>query len=114
MLLEGYIVLTQDQLNMLALAAEPFPANPWDPPFFFTGYPVLVAPEWPEKLELGSWVAFTMEGALYAFEPEVIKANMERSLMESVGRSLYSSVEDRMTVGLFQQQRNAWITGLTS
>lgn len=113
MLLEGFIVLTQDQINMLALTAEPAPA-PWlGAPLVYTGYPILVAPEWPEKLELGSWVAFATDGTLYAFEPEVIKANMERVLMESTW-SLFPSIENQLSAGLFQQQQSTKFWGLTS
>jgi hypothetical protein len=119
-LLDGFIVLTQDQLNMLALGAEPTaPTNWMDPPLIYTGWPVLVAPEWPEKLELGSWVAFSMEGTLYAFQPEVIKANLERALMESTSQYFFPNpaVQDyAASVGLFQQSPSSqwWNGGLGS
>ena len=113
MLFEGYAILTQDQLNMLALTAEPFEAHPWDPPFFYTGYPVQVAPEWPEKLELGSWVAFCIDGTLYAFQPEVIKANLERTLMESSMFFPSQAIQDYTSVGLFQQRSIIDYWGIT-
>jgi hypothetical protein len=104
MLLDGYIILTQDQINMLALAAEPVqPA--WDQPFYhYTGYPVLVAPEWPKQLTHGRWTCFAMDGTLYAFDPEEVRAGMERSILESAwGGQASSTARDYGSIGLFQQ-----------
>lgn len=111
MLLDGFIVLTQDQLNMLALGAEPFQVS-WDQPApLCTGYPVLIAPEWPDKLELETWTAFELEGSLYAFQPEVIKASLERALQESAffPRPI---VSEYASLGLFQQTKYPLITGV--
>lgn len=116
MLLDGFIVLTQDQLNMLALGAEPFSPS-WDQPALaYTGWPVLVAPEWPETLELDTWIAFEMEGALYAFQPEVVKANLERSVLESSWAGFASrGAQEYASVGLFQQTPSRlWWAGLPS
>lgn len=108
MLLDGFIVLTQAQLNMLALGAEPFQES-WDQPAtVVTGYPVLVAPVWPDKLEIGEWVTFEMEESLYAFQPEVIKASLERALQES---SFFPRliVQEYASAGLYQQRLNGWL-----
>jgi len=112
-LIDGFVFLSQEQVNLLALAAAPPPPS-WDSPYpdLIYSYPILVAPEWPEKTEQGSWVIFSMDGAVYAFEPEVIKAKLETALRESSFSFPRPVVQDYATVGLFQQQSASWWRGI--
>lgn len=107
MLIDGFVFLSQDQINMLALAAEPLPDS-WLHPMDLAALPILVAPEWPEKIEWADWVIFSMDGAVYAHQPEVLKATLERAILESGGMSFLPSVENQLSIGLYQQMPSSW------
>lgn len=110
MLIDGFVFLSQEQINMLALTAEP-PPDSWLHPMDLAALPILLAPEWPEKVEWGDWVIFSMDGTVYGMQPEVIKANMERAILESGGLHFLPSIENQ--IGLYQQRPfTDWISGI--
>lgn len=111
MLVNHRVVVTQEQLNMLVLAAEPqtFGEN-WmhdeSVAAIYAGWPVLVAPEDGTPVDCGDgWLACYKFESLYAWNYAQLKADTERAAREAV---LNSRFDEGGTMGLFQQRPGGW------
>lgn len=102
------VVVSAVELPMLQELPPP-QELPWGHDLYgVTGLPVLVAPEWPqEPLDLGDgWLGSSMDGIAVAYNPDQIKAGLDRALLESSWSETYQGGgRGTMSVGLFQQSR---------
>lgn len=110
MLVNGKVLLTRDQVNMLALGETLLDNSQhwWDvsvSSLLNQAHPVVVVEENAPPVDLGDgWVAVARWDHIYAWNEKVIKAGMERSLRESTAYRMSDAARDYASVGLFQQR----------
>ncbi|ATN87878.1 hypothetical protein SEA_BIGSWOLE_242 [Mycobacterium phage Bigswole] len=90
-LFRGVCLLTPEQMNMLALGAEPYADDVFAPTLQWElamAHQVKVVPEWPPMVDLNDgWSVFNMDGRLYAFNEKTVEKTVEESMKRIASES---------------------------